>query len=109
MNLWIWLCQLNPLFHVGIMLSTLTVIVPIIALIFAGGLLRRTGLVGEHATTELNRFVVYLALPALLFEIVAKSKLTDIWQPAFIAAFGLATASVFFLTVLLRLRRPRDL
>jgi hypothetical protein len=76
-----------------IMLSTLTVVLPIFALIFAGWLVRRIGVLGEHATTELNRFVVYLALPALLFDIIAKALWFDIWQPAFIARGGVTSSS----------------
>ena len=60
------------------MLSTLTVVLPIFALIFAGWLVRRIDVVGPHATTELNLFVVYLALPALLFDIVAHARWVEI-------------------------------
>mgnify|MGYP001028201437 CR=1 FL=1 len=91
------------------MLTPLAVILPIFALIFAGWLARRTGVLGPHATTELNRFVVYLALPALLFDIVAHARWADIWQPAFIGAFGLGALAVFALTIILRLRRSRHL
>jgi hypothetical protein len=42
-----------------------------------------------HATGELNRFVVWLALPALLFDIVAKAHWSEIWQPGFVAVCGL--------------------
>jgi malonate transporter and related proteins len=91
------------------MLSTLTVVLPIFALIFAGWLARRIRVLGENATTELNRFVIYLALPALLFDIVAKARWSDIWQPAFIATFGLGSAIVFVITLVIRLRRPRHL
>lgn len=91
------------------MLTTLTVVLPIFALIFAGWLARRIGVLGPHATTELNRFVVYLALPALLFDIIAHARWVDVWQPGFVAAFGLGTALIFALTLLLRCRRPRHL
>lgn len=91
------------------MLSPLAVILPVFALILAGWLARRIGVLGPHATTELNRFVVYLALPALLFDIVAHARWAEIWQPGFIAAFGLGTLAVFALTTLVRLRRPRHL
>jgi predicted permease len=91
------------------MLSTLTVVLPIFTLIFAGWLARRIGVLGPHATTELNRFVVYLALPALLFDIVAHARWIDVWQPGFVAAFGLGAALVFCLTLVVRLQRPRHL
>jgi malonate transporter and related proteins len=91
------------------MLSPLIIVLPIFALIFAGWLARRTGALGPQATTELNRFVVYLALPALLFDIVAHARWTEIWQPGFIAAFSLGCLIVFVVTIAIRLRRPRHL
>ncbi len=88
--------------------STLLIVAPVFALIFAGWLVRRLGVLGPQATTEINRFVVYLALPALLFDIVAHVSWAEIWQPGFIAAFGLGAALVFALTCALgrRARRP---
>jgi malonate transporter and related proteins len=91
------------------MLSTLLIVLPIFALIFAGWLARRLGVLGPQATTELNRFVVYLALPALLFDIIAHARWAELWQPGFIAAFGLSAALIFAATVAVRLRRPRHL
>src|ERR1700748_732843 len=91
------------------MLSTLTVVLPIFALIFAGWAARKIGVLGPHATAELNRFVVYLALPALLFDIIAHTHGADLWQPGFIAAFGLGSGIVFVATVAIRLKRRRDL
>jgi malonate transporter and related proteins len=88
------------------MLSTLTVVLPIFALILAGWLTRRIGLLSAHATTELNRFVVYLALPALLFDVMAHTHWDEIWQPGFIAVFGLSSLAVFGLTIWVRRRRP---
>ncbi len=91
------------------MLSTLSVVLPIFALILAGWLARRSGVLGPHATAELNRFVVYLALPALLFDIIAHARWVDVWQPGFVAAFGLGTALIFVVTLAIRLHRPRHL
>jgi malonate transporter len=90
------------------MFSTLMVVLPVFALIFAGWLTRRIGVLGPHATSELNRFVVYLALPALLFDIIAHARWEDVWQPGFIAAFGLSAIFIFVATVVLR-HRPRHL
>jgi malonate transporter and related proteins len=91
------------------MFAPLLIVLPIFGLIFAGWLTRRLGVLGPHATTELNRFVVYLALPALLFDIIAHAKWADVWQPGFIAAFGLGAGLIFVLTLAMRLRRPRHL
>src|ERR1700744_3248378 len=91
------------------MLTPLLTVLPIFGLIFAGWLTRRLGVLGPHATTELNRFVVFLALPALLFDIIAHAKWSEVWQPGFVAAFGLGAGLIFLLTLALRLRSPRHL
>jgi malonate transporter len=90
-------------------LSILTVVAPIFALILAGWLASRLGVLGTQATTELNRFVVYLALPALLFDIVAHVRWAEIWLPGFIAVFGISCLLMFALTLWLRWRRGRPL
>jgi malonate transporter len=91
------------------MLSTFLTILPVFALIFAGWLARRIGVLGAQATTELNRFVVYLALPALLVDIIIHAQWSEIWQPGFVAVFGLSAALTFCATLVVRLRRPRPL
>ncbi|WP_426313963.1 AEC family transporter [Methylobacterium fujisawaense] len=91
------------------MLSTVLVVLPIFALIFAGWLARRIGVLGAAATTELNRFVVFLALPALLFDVTAHAHWSAIWKPGFIGAFGLSSLAVFALTVLIRRGEGRPL
>ena len=44
---------------------------PVFALILAGYLAARFAILGHAATDSINRFVVYLALPALLFQAMA--------------------------------------
>jgi predicted permease len=90
-------------------LFVLTLVLPIFGLVLAGWLSRRLGVLGEHATSELNRFVVNLALPALLIDIVANARWSEIWQPDFIAAFGLGAALLFVATVAVSLRADRPL
>lgn len=91
------------------MLATLTVVLPVFALVLAGFLCRRLGVLGPNATTELNRFVVYLALPALLFDVMANTSWTALYQPGFAAAYGLGSLSVLAGTLALRWRSPRHL
>ncbi|QDK32709.1 AEC family transporter [Sphingomonas sp. IC081] len=81
------------------MLSILSIVLPIFALTLVGWLARRVGIFSPHSTTELNRFVVYLALPALLFDIVAKANFAQLWQPGFVAVFAVSTFLFFVLTV----------
>ncbi|MDB5830398.1 MAG: transporter [Caballeronia sp.] len=87
----------------------LKIILPVFALIFAGYACRKTNRLGPNASSELNRFVVYLALPALLFDIMATTPWHALDQPAFIAVFGLGAGGVFVLTVLIRLKQSRHL
>ncbi|WP_339107248.1 AEC family transporter [Thioclava sp. GXIMD4216] len=84
------------------MLANLLIVLPIFALILTGWVARRSGALGPNATREVNRVVVYLALPALLFDIMAKADPAQIWQPGFILAFGAGCLVVFAGTVLLR-------
>ncbi|OZI62311.1 AEC family transporter [Bordetella genomosp. 11] len=91
------------------MFSTLQILAPIFALILAGFVLRRRGIVGPAACVELNRFVVWLALPALLFKLMAHATWSQLYQPAFVAAFGLGSAAVFIVTLVWRLRLGRHL
>jgi malonate transporter and related proteins len=90
------------------MLSAVSILLPVFGLIFAGFACRRLGVLGPAAASELNRFVVWLALPALLFHILAHASWHELYQPAFVAAFGGAALIVFAAVVGVRLflRRP---
>ena len=72
------------------MTSTVTVVLPIFALVLAGFLSRRLGVLGPDASGELNRFVVYLALPAVLLEVMAHATWSQLYQPGFVATFGVS-------------------
>lgn len=91
------------------MLSVFTIVIPIFALIGAGFWCRRANVFGVTAAAELNRFVVYLALPALLFDTIATTKWAELNQPGFIAAFGIGAAVVFGASLALRMRGGRHL
>lgn len=69
------------------MLVIALTILPVFALILAGYLARRARLLGPQAGTEINKFVVYLALPALLFNVTARTPLADLWQPGLLGTF----------------------
>ena len=97
------------MFRVPAVLTNLLIVLPIFALILAGWIARKTGALGPNATREVNRLVVYLALPALLFDIMANAKREQIWQPGFIAAFTLGCAVIFAGTLFWRLSKGRHL
>ncbi|MBU3581794.1 AEC family transporter [Polynucleobacter sp. AP-Capit-er-40B-B4] len=91
------------------MLYVFNVVLPVFLLILIGYLGGRTGKLGINASTELNRFVVWLALPAQLFNFAANSGWQTLWQPGFIAAFFLSCLIVFALVLLVSWIRHRDL
>lgn len=81
---------------------TLSTLFPVFGLILAGFICRRTHVLGPTAASELNRFVVWLGLPALLFHTVARTTWDALYQPGFAAAFGAGLAAVFVLVVVWR-------
>ncbi|HEX3380992.1 MAG TPA: AEC family transporter [Paraburkholderia sp.] len=91
------------------MLATLEILLPVFGLIFAGFACRRRGVLGPNSASELNRFVVWLALPALLFDTMAHATWHQLYQPAFVATFSIACVSVFALILALRLVSGRHL
>jgi predicted permease len=91
------------------MLTTLTILLPLFGLIATGYGARKVSLLDGSAASVLNAFVVWLALPALLFDITAHSSWTALWQPGFVGAFGLATALIFAAVFFARLRAGRPM
>jgi predicted permease len=71
---------------------------PLLALILLGWFLRRRGLLGAGAARELSAFVVWLALPSLLFEAIAGASWRQLWQPQFVVAYAGAMVATFVLT-----------
>jgi len=71
---------------------------PLLALILLGWFLRRRNLLGAGAARELTAFVVWLALPSLLFEGIAGASWQQLWQPRFMIAYGGAMVATFVLT-----------
>jgi predicted permease len=78
-------------------LYVFNVVLPVFSLILIGYLCGRAGKLSESAAIELNRFVVWLALPAQLFNFAANSGWQALWQPGFIAAFFSSCFIVFIL------------
>ena len=90
------------------MLPVLSVVVPVFALILAGFIAGKTGKLGPNASTEINRFVVWLALPAQLFNFTANSDWQTLWQPGFIIAFSAGCFAVYGTLLLHHWYRSRD-
>lgn len=77
------------------MLSTALIVLPVFLIILAGYLSRKTGLLGDEASRELNRFVVWLALPCLMFDVVATTDWRAVWHPGFVAVSLIGSFIVF--------------
>ena len=71
---------------------------PLLALILLGWFLRRRNLLGAGAARELTAFVVWLALPSLLFEAISGASWRQLWQPQFVIAYAGAMVATFVLT-----------
>jgi malonate transporter and related proteins len=84
------------------MLAALSIVCPVFTVIVLGFGCGRLGLLGPAASSELNRFVVYLALPALLFQVMAEADWPSLWQPGFIASFAIGVFVLFGGTLIYR-------
>ncbi|MFA5520874.1 MAG: AEC family transporter [Castellaniella sp.] len=84
-------------------------VLPLFALILLGYISGRGRLLGPAAVESLNTFVVWMALPALLFQAMAASDLHELRQPGYFLGFTLAMTIVFILGGLLRGKTPASL
>jgi hypothetical protein len=84
------------------MLTSLSVILPVFAIIVAGYICGKAGLFGPTASSELNKFVVYLGLPALLFQVMAGADWAALWQPGFVASFAIGMFVIYGCTLAVR-------
>ena len=87
------------------MTAVVDAVLPVFALIGVGAFAGGRGLLGPSVTDALNLFVVWLALPALLFGATARMSFADIDHPGFALASGAGVAITFALSMLLD-RRP---
>ncbi|MBV8622036.1 MAG: AEC family transporter [Herbaspirillum sp.] len=87
------------------MLAIFNIVFPIFSLIFLGWGCRKRNILSAGAASELNRFVIWLALPALLFDSMSRLTAADFANLRFIAVFGIGVVVVFLLTAWLRTRQ----
>lgn len=78
---------------------------PLFALILVGYISGRKRLLGTGAVDSLNKFVVWMALPALLFQAMAQITWEQVNQPGYVGASVLAIALVFATSYALDRRR----
>lgn len=82
-------------------------VLPVFGLILVGYLAAWRKIMGERETDALNRFVVYLALPALLFQAMIKVSFAELVNINFLASFGGGMMLTFVISFLLD-RRARS-
>jgi malonate transporter len=85
------------------MQSILAVTVPFFALVLCGYLASRRHVLPESAIPGLNAFVLYFALPCMLFRFGANTPVLELLNPARNAAYLIAGLVVVFFTVALSL------
>lgn len=68
--------------------AVLDVVLPVFGIILAGFLCGRFGILGQASSEALNRFVYFVALPALFFVSMARVPVGDVLNLPFLAAFG---------------------
>jgi len=90
------------------MLDVFNLVLPFFGLIFLGFFVARINRQPLEALGWMNTFIIYVALPALFFQILSKTPVAELTQWAFIIGCTLSTFSIFltmFLIGFLRTRR----
>lgn len=90
------------------MLAVLSITAPIFILIGLGFLSARVGLVSREQVRGMGTFVIYFALPSLLFRALAERSLSEVLNWPYLAAFAMASISLFGIGLLVG-RRLRGL
>ena len=88
------------------MQAILSVTVPFFALVLCGWLAARRRVLPEAAIPGLNAFVLFFALPCMLFRFGAATPVDKIFNPATVAVYAGAALSIVALTIALT-RGPR--
>jgi predicted permease len=81
------------------MQAILAVTVPFFALVLAGYLAGRRHVLPESAIPGLNAFVLYFALPCMLFRFGSTTPVVDLLNPAVLGTWLLAAGLIVFFTI----------
>lgn len=90
------------------MLQILAITTPIFLLIAVGYLFTRTGLVTREQVAGMGRFVITLALPALVLKALTERPLHEVFERNYLLAYGLGSLAVFALGFLFARLLRRD-
>ncbi|BFM49741.1 AEC family transporter [Marinomonas sp. THO17] len=86
----------------------LEVTAPIFLLVLIGFLAVRFGLIASEALSGLSRFVLYLALPALIFVNLSVMDIHEVFHPSYMLVYALGGIGSFFITVLIAAKMLRQ-
>ncbi len=89
------------------MLSILTVTFPFFALVLCGYLAARSGVLPQSAIAGLNAFVLYFALPCMLYRFGASTPIGQLLDPAVAGVYLLCALAMVGGTVLATRRGRR--
>jgi predicted permease len=81
------------------MQATFAVTIPFFALVLCGYLAARRQVLPESAIPGLNGFVLYFALPCMLFRFGAGTPLLDLLNPVVLAVYGASALLIVFFTI----------
>lgn len=86
------------------MLAVLSITAPIFIIIGLGFLFARIGLVNREQARGMGTFVIHFALPSLVFKALAERSLGEVLNWPYLAAYALASLSLFGFGLLLARR-----
>lgn len=81
------------------MLDVLALTGPIFLVIAAGWLSTRAGLFARADMRIFGKYVIHLALPALLFNALSQRRVAEVLNPVFVAAYGLGALATMMLGI----------
>ncbi|MBM3558970.1 MAG: AEC family transporter [Alphaproteobacteria bacterium] len=90
--------------------TTLAIVLPVFGLVVIGWVTGRTPLLSPEGVRGINNFVLYVAIPALLFRTAGSGRVVDAFEPGLALSFFLASwglLGVAWLTGRHLLRLPR--
>lgn len=91
------------------MQAILAVTIPFFALVLAGYLAARRHVLPESAIPGLNAFVLYFALPCLLFRFGMNTPVLELLNPFVLAVYVLCALVIVFFTIAITWNGPVDL
>ncbi|MGE0253906.1 MAG: AEC family transporter [Alphaproteobacteria bacterium] len=71
--------------------TTLTIVLPVFGLVATGWLVGRTRLLTPEGVRGINNFVLYVAIPALLFRTAGSGRVVEAFEPGLALSFFLAS------------------